>query len=55
MSKECFGHNSQIPRKNICHAYFSSILTNFNSKGENIANNSDFVDTNVSSLNNNLK
>ena len=54
MSKECLGHNFQIPRKHICHDDFNSILTNFNGQGENIVNNSDFIDTNVNSPNNNL-
>ena len=31
-----------------------SQLTNFNGQGENIVNNSDFIDTNVSSPNNDL-
>ena len=46
--KECLGLNFQIPRNNICHDDFNSILTNFNSQGENIVTNSDFIDTNVS-------
>ena len=54
MPKECLNHNFQIPRKHICHDDFNSILTNFNGQGENMVNNSDFKDTNVSSPNNNL-
>ena len=46
--KECLGLNFQIPRNNICHDDFNSILTNFNSQGENIVTISDFIDTNVS-------
>ena len=45
MSKDCLGHDLQIPRKYIYHGDFSSTLTNFNSQGENIVNNSDFIDT----------
>ena len=45
MSKDCLGHDFQIPRKYIYHSDFSSTLTNFNSQGENIVNNSDFIDT----------
>ena len=55
MSKECLNHNSVIPRNNICHNHFNSILTNFNTESVNIVNNSDFIDiTNVSSPTNNL-
>ena len=54
MPKECLNLNFQIPRKYICHDDFNSILTNFNGQGENIVNNSNFIDTNVSSPNNNL-
>ena len=54
MPKECLSHNFQIPRKHICHDDFSNILTNLNGQGENIVNNSDFIDTNVNSPNNNL-
>ena len=54
MSKECLGRNFQIPRKHICHDDFNKVLTNFNGQGENIVNNSDFIDTNVNSPNNNL-
>ena len=53
MPKECLGHNFQISRKYICHDNFYSILTNFNGQGENIVNNSNFIDTNVNSANNN--
>ena len=54
MSKECLGHNFQIPRKHIFHYDFNSILIYCNGQGENIVNNSDFIDTNVNSPNNNL-
>ena len=54
MPKECLVHNFRIPRNNICHDHFNSIFTNFNDQGENIVNNSDFIDTNVSSPKNNL-
>ena len=54
MSKECLGHNFRIPRNNLCHDNFNSILTNFNGEGENIVYNSDLIATNVSSPNNNL-
>ena len=54
MPKEYLGHyDFQIPRKHICHGDFNSILTNFNGQGENIVNNSDFIDTKVNSPNNN--
>ena len=54
MPKEYLGHyDFQIPRKYICHGDFNSILTNFNGQGENIVNNSDFIDTKVNSPNNN--
>ena len=49
MPKECLGHNLKTPREHICHDDFKSILTNFNGQGENIVNNSDFIDTSVSS------
>ena len=54
MPKEYLGHNFQIHRKHISHDDFNSILTNFNGQGENIVNNSDFIDTSVSSPYNNL-
>ena len=54
MLKDCLGHNFLIPRKYIYHGDFDSTLTNFNGQGENIVNNSDFIDTNVSSPKNNL-
>ena len=54
MSKECLGNNFRIPRNNICHDDFNSILKNINDQRENIVTNSDFIDTNVSSHNNNL-
>ena len=54
MLKDCLGHNFLIPRKYIYHGDFDSTLTNFNGQGENIVNNSDFMDTNVSSPKNNL-
>ena len=47
MPKACLGHNFQISRKYICHG-------DFNGQGENIVNNSDFIDTNVTSPKNNL-
>ena len=43
MPKACLGHNFQIPRKYICHG-------DFNGQGENIVNNSDFIDTNATHL-----
>ena len=49
MPKECLGHNLKTPREHTCHDDFKSILTNFNGQGENIVNNSDFIDTSVSS------
>ena len=52
--KDCLGHNFQIPRKSIYHGDFNSTLTNFNGQSENIVNNSDFIDTNVTSSKNNL-
>ena len=55
MPKERLGHTFQIPRKHIFHDNFSNILTNFNGQGENIVNNSDIIDTNVNSPNNNFK
>ena len=54
MPKECLGQNFKMTRKHICHNNFYSVLTNFNNRGENIVNNSDFIDTNVNSPNNNL-
>ena len=54
MPKERLGYNFQIPRKQICHDNFNSILTNFNGQGENNVNNSDFIETNVNSPDNNL-
>ena len=54
ISKECLSYNFQIPRKYICHDDFNIILTNFNGQGENIVNNSRFIDTNVNSPKNNL-
>ena len=43
-----------MPRKHISHDDFNSILKSFNDQGENIVNNSDFIDANVNSRNNNL-
>ena len=54
MPKDCLGHNFQIPRKYIYHVEFYGTLTNFNGQGGNIGNNSDFIDTNVTSPKNNL-
>ena len=54
MPKQCLGHNFRIPRKHNCHDDFKSILTNFKDQSESIVNNSDFIDTNVDSPNNNL-
>ena len=54
MPKECIGYNFQIPRKHISHGNFNSISTNFNGQGENNVNNSDFIETNVNSSDNNL-
>ena len=54
MPKECLGHNFRIPRNNIFHDDFNSILTNVNGQGENNVNNSDFIVTNITSPNNNL-
>ena len=53
MPKKYLGHNFQILRKHICHDDFNSILKNCNCQGENIVNNSDFMDANVGSSNNN--
>ena len=36
MSKDCPGHNFQIPRNNICNDDFNSILTKLNSQDMNI-------------------
>ena len=47
MPKAYLGHYFQIPIKYICHG-------DFNGQGENIVNNSDFIDTNVTSPKNNL-
>ena len=54
MAKDSLGHNFQIPRKYIYHGDFNSTFTNFNGQGENIVNNSDFIDTNATSPKNNL-
>ena len=54
MPNDCLRHNFQIPRKYIYHGDFNSTLTNFNGQGENIANNSKVIDTNVTSPKNNL-
>ena len=54
MPNDCLRHNFQIPRKYIYHVDFNSTLTNFNGQGENIANNSNVIDTNVTSPKNNL-
>ena len=54
MPKESLGHNFWIPRNNICHDESNSTLRNFNGQGENIVNNGDLIDTNVSSPNNHL-
>ena len=48
LSKESLGYNFGIPRNNTYHDNFNSILINFNDEGENIVNNSDFIDANVS-------
>ena len=53
MSKECMGHNFWIPRKNICHDDFNSILASFNSQCVNIVDNN-FKGTNINSATNNL-
>ena len=47
-------HNFRIPRNNICHDDFNSVLTNFNSEDVNILYNVDFGDKKVSSPTNNL-
>ena len=54
MFKGCLGHNFWIPRNNTCHDDSNSILTNFNVQSVNIVNNSDVIDTKVSSPINNL-
>ena len=54
MPKDCLGHNFQIPRKYIYHLDFNISLTNCSGQGKNIVNNSDFIDTNVTSPKNNL-
>ena len=53
MSKECMGHNFWIPKKNICHDDFNSILASFNSQCVNIVDNN-FKGTNINSATNNL-